>query len=70
MRQRLFGVDADEVWDACSAMAELCNMLAMTVLGQSEHKGDRHGPPPVFPAARQPRPTATQAVALRPSQTS
>jgi tetratricopeptide (TPR) repeat protein len=34
LRQHLFGGDADEVWDACRSVGELCNMLAMSYLQQ------------------------------------
>lgn len=34
LRQHLFGPDADEVWDACKTVGELCNLLAMSFLQQ------------------------------------
>lgn len=34
LRQHLFGADADDVWEACKSVGELCNMLAMSYLQQ------------------------------------
>jgi tetratricopeptide (TPR) repeat protein len=36
LRQHFFGSDSDEVWTACRSVGELCNLLAMTYLGQGD----------------------------------
>lgn len=36
LRQHFFGTDSEEVWDACKTVGELCNLLAMTYLQQSD----------------------------------
>ena len=36
LRQHFFGSKSPEVWQACSTVAELCNLLAMTFLQQEE----------------------------------
>ena len=39
LRQHLFGSDSDEVWAACSTVAEMANMLAMDALQVCVERG-------------------------------
>lgn len=34
LRQHFFGMDSEEVWNACKTVGEMCNLLAMTYLQQ------------------------------------
>ena len=38
LRQHFFGVNSDEVWQACKIVGELCNLLAMMYLQQGDFK--------------------------------
>jgi len=37
LRQHFFGVDSDQVWNACKTVGEMCNLLAMTYLQQEDY---------------------------------
>jgi hypothetical protein len=64
LRQRLYGVKSDEVWAACKAAGELCNLLAMTSL-QKGASGPR--PPPPSPHAHPPPPPPPHTQRTTPS---
>ena len=36
LRHHIFGSESDEVWNACKAAAEICNLLAMRYLQHEE----------------------------------